>query len=99
MPSYATSQHELIGLTRVLANEWTPLGIRVNALAPGYFETDLTTAHRSDEQRAEQMMRRVPAGRWGKPEELGGAAVFLASDASSFVSGATIAVDGGWLSR
>lgn len=99
VPSYAASKHGLLGLTRALANEWTAQGIRVNAIAPGYFETDFTVAHRQASEREAQMMQRVPAHRWGKAEELGGAVVFLASDASTFVSGSTLTVDGGWLAR
>lgn len=99
VPSYAASKHGILGLTRALANEWASHRIRVNAIAPGYMETELTAAHRHDPARAENMLRRIPAGTWGRPEDLAGAAVFLASNASTYVTGTTLAVDGGWLSR
>ncbi|WP_413801921.1 SDR family oxidoreductase [Streptomyces iranensis] len=97
--SYAAAKHGLLGLTRALANEWAPDGIRVNAIAPGYMETVLTTAHREDADRAARMLSRIPLGRWGVPEDLAGAAVFLASNASAYVTGSVIGVDGGWLAR
>jgi 2-deoxy-D-gluconate 3-dehydrogenase len=97
--SYTASKHGLLGLTRALANEWTGRGVRVNAIAPGYMSTELTVALREDPDRYEAFRARMPAGRWGEPDDLAGAVVFLASDASRYVSGSVIAVDGGWLSR
>lgn len=97
--SYTASKSGLAGLTRLLANEWAPLGINVNALVPGYFATSNTRALREDEERNRQILERIPAGRWGEPRDLGGAAVFLASAASDYVHGALIPVDGGWMSR
>ena len=97
--SYTASKSGLAGLTRLLANEWAARGINVNAIAPGYFETNNTTALRADEQRNRDILGRIPAGRWGRPCDLGGAAVFLASAASDYVHGTVLAVDGGWLAR
>jgi 2-deoxy-D-gluconate 3-dehydrogenase len=97
--SYTASKSGLAGLTKLLANEWASRGINVNAIAPGYFETNNTTALRADEQRNRDILGRIPAGRWGKPSDLGGAAVFLASAASDYVHGTVLAVDGGWLAR
>lgn len=97
--SYTASKSGLAGLTRLLANEWAPLGINVNAIVPGYFATNNTRALREDEERNRQILERIPAGRWGQPDDLGGAAVFLASAASDYVHGALIPVDGGWMSR
>ena len=97
--SYTASKSGLAGLTRLLANEWAAKGINVNAIAPGYFETNNTTALRADEDRSRDILARIPAGRWGKPSDLGGAAVFLASAASDYVHGTLLAVDGGWLAR
>jgi 2-dehydro-3-deoxy-D-gluconate 5-dehydrogenase len=97
--SYTASKSGLAGLTRLLANEWASRGINVNAIAPGYFETNNTTALRADEQRNRDILGRIPAGRWGKPSDLGGVAVFLASAASDYVHGTIIPVDGGWLAR
>ena len=99
VPSYAASKHGLLGMTRALANEWATDRIRVNAIAPGYMETELTAAHREDPAKAENMLRRIPIGHWGTPADLAGAAVYLASDASSYVTGTALSVDGGWLSR
>ncbi|MEV4783534.1 2-dehydro-3-deoxy-D-gluconate 5-dehydrogenase KduD [Burkholderia sp. LMU1-1-1.1] len=99
VPAYAASKSALAGLTRALANEWAAKGINVNALAPGYFDTNNTTALREDAQRSEAILARIPAGRWGKPDDLAGAAVFLASRASDYVHGITLPVDGGWLAR
>ena len=82
-----------------MANELAPYGINVNAIAPGYMATDNTSALRSDSVRAKEILDRIPAGRWGEPEDLKGVAVFLASDASAYMHGFTVAVDGGWLSR
>jgi len=97
--SYTASKSGLAGITRLLANEWAARGINVNAIAPGYFETNNTTALRADEQRNRDILGRIPAARWGKPSDLGGAAVFLSSSASDYVHGTIIPVDGGWLAR
>jgi 2-dehydro-3-deoxy-D-gluconate 5-dehydrogenase len=97
--SYTASKSGIAGLTRLLANEWATQGINVNAIAPGYFETNNTTALRADAERNADILKRIPAGRWGKPGDLGGAAVFLASAASDYVHGAILPVDGGWLAR
>lgn len=88
-----------MGLTKALANEWASLNINVNAIAPGYMATNNTTALRQDSDRNDAILCRIPAGRWGTSDDLMGAAVFLASDASSYVNGFTLAVDGGWLAR
>jgi 2-deoxy-D-gluconate 3-dehydrogenase len=96
---YTASKSGIAGLTRILANEWAARGINVNAIAPGYFETDNTAALRQDAARAQDILARIPAGRWGRPEDLGGAAVFLASSAADYLHGAIIPVDGGWLAR
>jgi len=97
--SYTASKSAIAGLTRLLANEWAAKGVNVNAIAPGYFATSNTTALRADETRNRDILARIPAGRWGQPEDLGGAAVFLAAPASDYVHGAIIPVDGGWLAR
>ena len=97
--SYTSSKSGVAGLTKLLANEWASKGINVNAIAPGYFATNNTEALRADESRNAEILGRIPAGRWGDPKDLGGAAVFLASDASAYVHGTTLAVDGGWLAR
>ena len=97
--SYTASKTGLLGVTRLLANEWAARGINVNALAPGYIETNNTTALRADAQRNKDILARIPAGRWGQPGDLAGAAVFLASPASNYVHGAVLPVDGGWLAR
>jgi 2-deoxy-D-gluconate 3-dehydrogenase len=99
VPSYTASKTGLTGLTRLLANELAPYDIQVNAIAPGYMETDNTAALRADPQRNADILGRIPAGRWGNPGDLGGAAVFLASMASNYVTGITLPVDGGWLAR
>jgi 2-dehydro-3-deoxy-D-gluconate 5-dehydrogenase len=99
VPAYAASRHALVGLTRSLGNEWAASGVNVNAIAPGYFDTDLLSDLKNDPERAASLLARVPAGRWGRPEEIVGAALFLASSASQFVHGSTVVVDGGWLSR
>ena len=93
------SKSGLLGLTRLFANEWAKLGINVNAIAPGYFATNNTTALREDADRNRAILERIPAGRWGEPSDLGGAAVFLASRASDYVHGTVLPVDGGWLAR
>jgi len=97
--SYTASKSGLAGITRLLANEWAAKGINVNAIAPGYFATNNTTALRGDEQRNREILGRIPAARWGDPGDLGGAAVFLSSSASSYVHGIVLPVDGGWLAR
>lgn len=97
--SYTASKHGLLGITRLLANEWAAFGINVNAIAPGYIETNNTIALRDDEARSRSILERIPAAHWGKPADIGGAAVFLASSASDYVHGAVLPVDGGWLAR
>ncbi len=97
--SYTAAKHGTLGITRALANEWAKYSINVNAIVPGYFHTDVTTAIRQDTERYQSILSRIPAGRWGEPDDLKGAAVFLASDASNYMHGATIAIDGGWLAR
>jgi 2-deoxy-D-gluconate 3-dehydrogenase len=99
VPSYTASKSGVAGLTKLLANEWAAKGINVNAIAPGYIATNNTAALQADETRNRQIMERIPAGRWGAPSDLGGAAVFLASSASDYVNGHILAVDGGWLAR
>ena len=99
VPSYTASKSGVMGLTRILANEWAAHGINVNAIAPGYFATNNTAALQADEGRNKEILGRIPAGRWGKPSDLGGAAVFLSSSASDYVQGITLPVDGGWLAR
>ncbi len=97
--SYTSSKSGMLGLTRLLANEWAARGINVNAIAPGYMATANTAALRDDEQRNSEIVARIPAGRWGTPDDLAGPVVFLASPASDYVHGHTLAVDGGWLAR
>ncbi len=97
--SYTASKTGVVGLTRILANELAPSGITVNAIAPGYMATDNTAPLRQDDKRNAEIMARIPMGRWGAPDDLSGAVVFLASDASAYVTGQVLAVDGGWLSR
>ncbi len=97
--SYTASKSGVGGLTKLMANEWAGKGINVNAIAPGYIATNNTAALQADEDRNRQIMERIPAGRWGEPSDLGGAAVFLASDAAKYVQGHILAVDGGWLAR
>jgi 2-dehydro-3-deoxy-D-gluconate 5-dehydrogenase len=99
VPSYSASKAGIANLTRALANEWAPLGINVNAIAPSYFTTELTSALREDAERSEGLLVRLPAGRFGEPEDLKGAVVFLASDAADYVHGTILPVDGGWLAR
>ena len=98
-PPYAASKHGIMGITRALANEWASKNINVNAIAPGYMLTDMTAPLAADPVRAPAVMARIPAGRWGTPEDLQGAAVFLASDASAYCHAMTLVVDGAWLSR
>lgn len=97
--SYTASKSGVLGLTRLLANEWAAHGINVNAIAPGYMATANTAALRDDAQRNEEIVSRIPAARWGVPDDLAGPVVFLASAASNYVHGHTLAVDGGWLAR
>ncbi|PPB80826.1 2-deoxy-D-gluconate 3-dehydrogenase [Albidovulum inexpectatum] len=99
VPAYTASKHGVAGLTRILANEWTGRGINVNAVAPGYIATSNTEALRSDEGRNAEILSRIPAGRWGEPEDIAGAVTFLCSPAANYVSGAILNVDGGWLAR
>jgi 2-deoxy-D-gluconate 3-dehydrogenase len=99
IPSYTASKSGLAGLTRLLACEWAGKGINVNAIAPGYFVTNNTEALRDDPKRSSEILGRIPAGRWGDPGDLGGAAVFLASSAANYIHGVVLPVDGGWLAR
>ncbi len=99
VPSYTASKSGIAGLTRLLANEWASQGINVNAIAPGYFATNNTAALQADAKRNAEILVRIPAGRWGNPQDLGGAAVFLAARASDYVHGVVLPVDGGWLAR
>jgi 2-dehydro-3-deoxy-D-gluconate 5-dehydrogenase len=99
VPAYTASKHAVAGLTRALANEWAAHGVQVNAIAPGYFTTDVTTRLREDEVRSREIGARIPAGRWGEPRDLAGAVVFLASAASDYVNGHVLVVDGGWMAR
>lgn len=99
VPSYTASKHGVLGLTRLLANEWAAKGINVNAIAPGYIETNNTEALRNDPDRSKSILERIPAGRWGAADDIGDAAVFLLARASNYMHGAVIPVDGGWLAR
>jgi 2-deoxy-D-gluconate 3-dehydrogenase len=99
VPAYAASKGGVGQLTKALSNEWVAKGINVNAIAPGYIATDMNTALINDESRNAGIMARIPAGRWGQPEDFKGVVVFLASGASSYVSGEIITVDGGWMGR
>ncbi|HEX3437540.1 MAG TPA: SDR family oxidoreductase [Pseudacidobacterium sp.] len=99
VPAYAASKGGVAQLTKALANEWAGRGVQVNAIAPGYFRTENTTALQQDETRNRQILERIPAQCWGEPEDLAGAAVFLASQASNYVNGEVLVVDGGWMSR
>lgn len=99
VPSYTASKSAVMGITRALANEWAHYNININAIAPGYMATNNTAPLRADEQRSSDILARIPANRWGTPEDLQGVAVMLASEASNYVNGFTIAVDGGWLAR
>jgi 2-dehydro-3-deoxy-D-gluconate 5-dehydrogenase len=99
VPSYTASKSGVMGITRLLANEWAQHNINVNAIAPGYMATDNTAPIRADAARSKAILERIPAGRWGVPDDLKGIAVFLASEASAYVNGYTVAVDGGWLAR
>lgn len=99
VPSYTASKSAVMGMTRLMANEWAKHGIHANAIAPGYMATNNTSALRADPERSEAILARIPAGRWGTPADIQGVAVFLASAASDYINGYTIAVDGGWLAR
>jgi 2-dehydro-3-deoxy-D-gluconate 5-dehydrogenase len=99
VPSYTASKSGIMGITRLMANEWAKHNINANAIAPGYMATANTAPLRADEERSAAILDRIPAGRWGTPQDLGGPVVFLASAASDYVNGYTIAVDGGWLAR
>ena len=99
VPAYAASKGAVAQLTKALCNEWSSRGVNVNAIAPGYMDTDMNTALRADPVRMEQLSTRIPAGRWGQPEDIGNVAVFLASPAAGYVHGQVLAVDGGWMAR
>jgi 2-deoxy-D-gluconate 3-dehydrogenase len=99
VPAYAASKGGVAQLTKALANEWAARGVQVNAIAPGYFRTENTSALQQDETRNRQILERIPAQRWGEPEDLAGAAVFLASPASDYINGEVLVVDGGWMAR
>ncbi len=99
IPSYTASKHGVAGLTKLLANEWAARGINVNAIAPGYIETNNTEALRADPERSKAILDRIPAGRWGEASDIAGTAVFLASPAAKYIHGTIIPVDGGWLAR
>ena len=99
VPAYAAAKHGVAALTRALSNEWAASGVNVNAVAPGYMKTDNTEALRADPERSRQILERIPAGRWGEPEDVAGAVVFLCSSAAAYVHGHVLAVDGGWLGR
>ena len=99
IPSYTAAKHGVAGLTKLLANEWAARGINVNAIAPGYIETNNTEALRADPDRNKAILDRIPAGRWGEPADIAGAAVFLASPAARYIHGTILPVDGGWLAR
>ncbi|WP_256759761.1 2-dehydro-3-deoxy-D-gluconate 5-dehydrogenase KduD [Cohnella sp. WQ 127256] len=99
VPGYTASKHAVAGLTKALANEWASKGVQVNAIAPGYMATDNTEALRSDPARSRQILDRIPAGRWGSDEDMIGPAIFLASDASNYMNGHVLCVDGGWMNR
>jgi 2-deoxy-D-gluconate 3-dehydrogenase len=99
VPAYAAAKHAVSGLTQALCNEWASKGVNVNAIAPGYMDTEMNTALRANPERNRAISERIPAGRWGLPEDMAGMAVFLASAAADYVHGQTLAVDGGWLAR
>jgi len=99
VPAYAASKGAVAQLTKALCNEWASRGVNVNAVAPGYMDTDMNTALRADPVRREQLSTRIPAGRWGQPEDIGNVVVFLASPAADYVHGQVLAVDGGWMAR
>ncbi len=99
VPGYTAAKHGVAGITKLLANEWAPHGITVNAIAPGYIATSNTEALRDDPDRSRQILERIPMGRWGAPEDIGGTAAFLCSGAARYVTGAVLNVDGGWMAR
>ncbi|MCA0939377.1 2-dehydro-3-deoxy-D-gluconate 5-dehydrogenase KduD [Salipiger pacificus] len=99
VPAYTASKHGVAGITKILANEWARHGITVNAIAPGYIATNNTEALREDAERSKAILERIPAGRWGDPEDIGGTAAYLCSRAARYVTGAVLNVDGGWLAR
>jgi 2-deoxy-D-gluconate 3-dehydrogenase len=99
VPAYAASKGGVAQLTKALANEWAPKGIQVNAIAPGYFATTNTEALQADETRNRQILERIPAARWGQPQDIAGAALYLSSAASDYVTGTVLTVDGGWMGR
>ncbi len=99
VPAYTVSKHGVAGLTKALCNEWASLGVNVNAIAPGYMDTEMNSALRADTRRDQEISARIPAKRWGTPEDMGGLAVFLASSASDYIHGQVLAVDGGWMAR
>jgi len=99
VPAYTAAKSAVAGITKAFANEWAAKGINVNAIAPGYMATDNTAALRKDPERSRQILERIPAGRWGEPRDLAGAAIFLCSPASDYVHGHVLVVDGGWLAR
>lgn len=99
VPAYAASKGGVAQLTKALANEWAARNVQVNAIAPGYFRTQNTSALQADEVRNKQILERIPAARWGEPEDIAGAAVFLASPASNYINGEVLVVDGGWMAR
>jgi len=99
VPGYTASKSAIAGLTRALANEWAPHGVNVNAIAPGYMETDNTEVLRDDPVRSRAILERIPAGRWGTAEDVTGAAVFLASGSADYIHGTVLTVDGGWMTR
>src|SRR5690606_30796614 len=99
VPGYTASKHGVAGITKALANEWASKNVQVNAIAPGYMATDNTQQLQDDPVRSKQILERIPANRWGTPEDLAGPAVFLASSASDYMSGHILCVDGGWMNR
>jgi 2-dehydro-3-deoxy-D-gluconate 5-dehydrogenase len=99
VPAYAAAKGGVAQLTKALANEWAAKGVNVNAIAPGYMRTDITVALQRDETRNRQILERIPAGRWGDPADVAGAAVFLSSSASNYIQGHVLVVDGGWMGR
>jgi 2-deoxy-D-gluconate 3-dehydrogenase len=99
IPAYAAAKHAIAGLTKSLATAWASKGINVNCIAPGYFDTDPPGGLRNDPVRGPQILDRIPCGRWGQPDEIAPLAVFLASDASNYMHGSVVAIDGGWLAR
>lgn len=99
VPGYTASKHGVAGLTKALANEWAASGVQVNGIAPGYIETDNTAQIRQDPDRTQSITDRIPAGRWGTPEDIGGPAVFLSSSAADYINGHVLCVDGGWMGR